>query len=213
MSHRGAVRERCAGARAGACEAVRAFTRRGGAPGGARGGAVRGWAPVRFARVSGGAPPGGGRRTARSAPASCGNAFERGAPGRLCFSGGPLAQLAEQWTFNPLVVGSSPTRPTALPFGSRPPPASTAGADFCALHAVGATGVRSRPPPTRRPGRAVRRLPAGPRAHRTSAHFSNGSVCVSVVGVVVLRVVDVYGAGAPGGRWRRPRSGLVWAGC
>ncbi len=25
---------------------------------------------------------------------------------------GPLAQLAEQWTFNPLVVGSSPTRPT-----------------------------------------------------------------------------------------------------
>ncbi len=28
---------------------------------------------------------------------------------------GPLAQLAEQWTFNPLVVGSSPTRPTAKP--------------------------------------------------------------------------------------------------
>lgn len=25
---------------------------------------------------------------------------------------GPLAQLAEQWTFNPLVVGSSPARPT-----------------------------------------------------------------------------------------------------
>ena len=28
-------------------------------------------------------------------------------------SPGPLAQLAEQWTFNPLVVGSSPTGPTA----------------------------------------------------------------------------------------------------
>ena len=27
-------------------------------------------------------------------------------------SPGPLAQLAEQWTFNPLVVGSSPTGPT-----------------------------------------------------------------------------------------------------
>src|SRR5690606_3585408 len=25
---------------------------------------------------------------------------------------GPLAQLVEQWTLNPLVVGSSPTRPT-----------------------------------------------------------------------------------------------------
>ncbi len=25
---------------------------------------------------------------------------------------GPLAQLVEQWTFNPLVVGSSPTGPT-----------------------------------------------------------------------------------------------------
>jgi hypothetical protein len=25
---------------------------------------------------------------------------------------GPLAQLVEQWTFNPLVVGSNPTRPT-----------------------------------------------------------------------------------------------------
>jgi 2'-5' RNA ligase len=29
---------------------------------------------------------------------------------------GPLAQLVEQWTFNPLVVGSSPTRPTNSPF-------------------------------------------------------------------------------------------------
>lgn len=29
-------------------------------------------------------------------------------------SPGPLAQLAEQWTFNPLVVGSSPTGPTGL---------------------------------------------------------------------------------------------------
>ena len=27
---------------------------------------------------------------------------------------GPLAQLAEQWTLNPLVVGSIPTRPTKL---------------------------------------------------------------------------------------------------
>src|SRR5690606_34962529 len=27
---------------------------------------------------------------------------------------GPLAQLVEQWTLNPLVVGSSPTRPTTL---------------------------------------------------------------------------------------------------
>ena|GEM_PF-5976152 len=25
---------------------------------------------------------------------------------------GPLAQLVEQWTLNPLVVGSNPTRPT-----------------------------------------------------------------------------------------------------
>ncbi len=29
-------------------------------------------------------------------------------------SSGPLAQLAEQWTLNPLVVGSIPTRPTIL---------------------------------------------------------------------------------------------------
>ena len=29
---------------------------------------------------------------------------------------GPLAQLVEQWTFNPLVVGSNPTRPTILVF-------------------------------------------------------------------------------------------------
>jgi hypothetical protein len=28
---------------------------------------------------------------------------------------GPLAQLAEQWTLNPLVVGSIPTRPTSFP--------------------------------------------------------------------------------------------------
>ena len=27
---------------------------------------------------------------------------------------GPLAQLAEQWTLNPLVVGSIPTRPTTF---------------------------------------------------------------------------------------------------
>ncbi len=27
---------------------------------------------------------------------------------------GPLAQLVEQWTFNPLVVGSNPTRPTII---------------------------------------------------------------------------------------------------
>ena len=29
-----------------------------------------------------------------------------------CLCTGPLAQLAEQWTFNPWVVGSSPTGPT-----------------------------------------------------------------------------------------------------
>ena len=28
---------------------------------------------------------------------------------------GPLAQLVEQWTLNPLVEGSSPSRPTILP--------------------------------------------------------------------------------------------------
>lgn len=28
---------------------------------------------------------------------------------------GPLAQLVEQWTFNPFVVGSNPTRPTIFP--------------------------------------------------------------------------------------------------
>jgi hypothetical protein len=37
-------------------------------------------------------------------------------PGRLlCWNtanSGPLAQLVEQWTLNPLVVGSIPTRPT-----------------------------------------------------------------------------------------------------
>ena len=36
---------------------------------------------------------------------------------------GPLAQLAEQWTLNPLVVGSIPTRPTILP---NPPPSIVA---------------------------------------------------------------------------------------
>src|SRR3954466_5879597 len=32
---------------------------------------------------------------------------------------GPLAQLAEQWTFNPWVVGSSPTGPTGAARASR----------------------------------------------------------------------------------------------
>src|SRR5690606_24701120 len=32
---------------------------------------------------------------------------------------GPLAQLVEQWTLNPLVVGSSPTRPTTFRFSVR----------------------------------------------------------------------------------------------
>ena len=33
-------------------------------------------------------------------------------PRPRCALLGSLAQLVEQWTFNPLVVGSSPTRPT-----------------------------------------------------------------------------------------------------
>ena len=33
-------------------------------------------------------------------------------------SGGPLAQLVEQRTFNPWVVGSSPTGPTGSPRGA-----------------------------------------------------------------------------------------------
>lgn len=36
---------------------------------------------------------------------------------------GPLAQLAEQWTFNPLVVGSSPTRSTRQRAEGNSPPA------------------------------------------------------------------------------------------
>jgi hypothetical protein len=41
------------------------------------------------------------------------NAFEARWSAGLCCGGGPLAQLAEQWTFNPLVEGSSPSRPTS----------------------------------------------------------------------------------------------------
>jgi hypothetical protein len=46
------------------------------------------------------------------------------APLGLCedgTAGGPLAQLAEQRTFNPRVVGSSPTGPTDLPLVGHPP--------------------------------------------------------------------------------------------
>src|SRR4030067_3843188 len=31
----------------------------------------------------------------------------------VCHQNGSLAQLVEQWTLNPLVVGSNPTRPTS----------------------------------------------------------------------------------------------------
>ena len=41
-------------------------------------------------------------------------------PGKI--SGGPLAQLVEQRTFNPWVVGSSPTGPTTCAL-STPKPA------------------------------------------------------------------------------------------
>lgn len=52
---------------------------------------------------------------------------------------GPLAQLAEQRTFNPLVVGSSPTRPTTMRRRERPDRVSPVGA-----LAVSRAGSRTR---------------------------------------------------------------------
>lgn len=34
----------------------------------------------------------------------------------MSFLNGSLAQLVEQWTFNPLVIGSNPIRPTIFLF-------------------------------------------------------------------------------------------------
>ena len=86
------------------------------------------------------APPVGGRtRDQARGPVppvtSGGPVRTRGSPpGRTVAARGPLAQLAEQRTFNPTRVGSSPTRPTArsrrLPHAGRHRPAATSAMLF-----------------------------------------------------------------------------------
>ncbi len=64
---------------------------------------------------------------------------------------GPLAQLAEQWTFNPLVVGSSPTRSTTRRARGTPPEphgsvrSRFGGAGRCFVSGAPAGGPRGAP--------------------------------------------------------------------
>jgi hypothetical protein len=101
-----------------------------------------------------------GARSGQNSPRSAG----------LHSRAGPLAQLVEQGTFNPKVVGSSPTRPMSS--GPRPRPASAQGrrASHCRASAhnwpAGQNHLRTRVPGSRCGFQARRSSPSvsGPEA-------------------------------------------------
>ncbi len=99
---------------------------------------------------------------------------------------GPLAQLVEQWTLNPLVVGSSPTRPTTHPPDPSRAEASQGSMPHAPCAACSADYQRRSPcctgcPSIRTRARFVSGLGAGPRQRGAPLFAAGGPPAPAVL--------------------------------